>query len=307
MVKTRRELLEAGLGSANSRGVRKFVGDKWGGKYLRAPSIYHHVLKEYSDGLVRLGDVANVGYGIKTGANEFFYLEKKDIAQWGIEPEFLSPVMTSPQESRRIAVDPGTMRRQLFMCHKDKRALARTRALEYIRWGESQGYHRRRSVASRRRWWDLGEWASVKMTMNRVIGNEARTYLFTNAGFVTNVFYTIDTKSGAPHGLCGDNEFYACPARHQSVGQNEFRRRRIGVGALRVDGSYHRQPRPSSAVFDAAIIESADWDVLNPSRARLELDAAVFDALGLTVGERDAVYAAVRELVGNRLRRAGSV
>ena len=48
-------------------------------------------------------------------------------------------------------------------------------------------------------------------------------------------------------------------------------------------------------------------NVLTPSEARREVDEAVYEALGLTAGERDAVYEGVRELVGNRRRRAGSV
>ena len=36
------------------------------------------------------------------------------------------------------------------------------------------------------------------------------------------------------------------------------------------------------------------------------LDAAVYDALGLTPGEREAVQAGVTELVNNRKRRARS-
>ena len=46
---------------------------------------------------------------------------------------------------------------------------------------------------------------------------------------------------------------------------------------------------------------------MNPSPERLEIDTVVFDALGLTEGERDAVYEGVNELVGNRMRRARSV
>ena len=65
---TRRDLLAAGM-----RGG-KFVGDKWGGKYLRAPDIYHHILYKCSDKLVRLGDIARIRRGITTGANEFFCL-----------------------------------------------------------------------------------------------------------------------------------------------------------------------------------------------------------------------------------------
>ncbi len=37
-----------------------------------------------------------------------------------------------------------------------------------------------------------------------------------------------------------------------------------------------------------------------------QFDDAVFDALSLTQGERDAVYEGVTELVENRLRRARS-
>ena len=41
----------------------KYTGDKWGGKYLRAPDIYWTILKKGRDKLVRLGDVAEVRDG----------------------------------------------------------------------------------------------------------------------------------------------------------------------------------------------------------------------------------------------------
>ena len=129
----------------------KYTGDKWGGKYLRAPDIYHHILGKYGDKLVRLGKVATVMFGIKTGANEFFYLPPDIIKKYGIEPEFCLPVMTTPQESRSITIDPATLPKRLFMCHKDKAALKDTGALAYIEWGENQRYHTRSSVKSRRR------------------------------------------------------------------------------------------------------------------------------------------------------------
>ena len=61
-------------------------------------------------------------------------------------------------------------------------------------------------------------------------------------------------------------------------------------------------PEPDATVFNAT-----DWDVLTPSAARRHIDAAVYDALGLTADEREAVHAGVVELLGNRKRRAGSV
>jgi len=52
-----------------------YKGNKWGGKYLRAPDIYFTILEKGKDKLVRLGDIADVRRGFTTGANEFFYVE----------------------------------------------------------------------------------------------------------------------------------------------------------------------------------------------------------------------------------------
>ena len=48
------------------------------------------------------------------------------------------------------------------------------------------------------------------------------------------------------------------------------------------------------------MLDSSDWDVLNPSAERRELDALVFDVLGVTIGERDAVFEGVAEVVERR-------
>jgi hypothetical protein len=65
-----------------------YIGNKWGGKYLRALEIFFTILEKGKDKLVRLGDIAEVKFGIKTGANEFFYLDDEKIKKWGIEEEF---------------------------------------------------------------------------------------------------------------------------------------------------------------------------------------------------------------------------
>jgi len=70
VVRTPAELFEEG-----KDGKGRYAGGKWGGLYLRAPDIYFRILEKAGDKLVRLGDVAEVRFGIKTGANDFFYLE----------------------------------------------------------------------------------------------------------------------------------------------------------------------------------------------------------------------------------------
>jgi hypothetical protein len=148
----------------------RYIGNKWGGKYLRAPEIFFTILEKGKGKLVRLGDIAEVRRGFTTGANKFFYLEPtgnpapagylhvRNGAGWEgeIEEEFLKPVIKSPRECRSILIKPEDLRYKIFMCHRDKSELKGTAALEYIRWGEAQGYHERPSCKGRPRWWDVG-------------------------------------------------------------------------------------------------------------------------------------------------------
>ena len=140
--------------------------------------------------LVRLGDIAEVRFGIKTGANEFFYLEPvgmtvKEVAEraqknpmapvrvkngagWEgeIEACWLRPVIKSPREIRTLRVRLEDLRYLVLMSPEDVREaidkgmkppLSRyPKASAYIRWGERQGYPHRPTCRSRRWWWDLG-------------------------------------------------------------------------------------------------------------------------------------------------------
>ena len=299
----RREIFKcrAELRAAGTSG-RRFVGDKWGGKYLRAPDIYHAILNKCADKLVRLGDIATVKFGIKTGANDFFFLTPEVIEEWDIALEFYRPVMTTPQESRRIAIDPAGLPRRLFMCHEDEEDLDGTGALAYIQWGEAQGYHQRRSVSSRPRWYDLGERDGVYLGMNKLVDTTARTFLMLDSSFLSDNFQVIS--------FCGD-ALLLCAALNATLFQlmlNTEARTNFGLGVLEIQ-TYETANiavvNPNLLpVLDAKLFASSDWDVLTPSPERRQIDDAVFNALGLTTGERDAVYAGVTKLVTNRKRRA---
>ncbi|MBM4387490.1 MAG: Eco57I restriction-modification methylase domain-containing protein, partial [Deltaproteobacteria bacterium] len=159
IVGERRSLAEQGKSSRSNLLIRsaKYIGNKWGGKYLRAPDIYWTILEKGKGKLVRLGDIADVRFGIKTGANEFFYLDEDKIREWGIEKEFLKPVIKSPKECKGILINPKDLKFKIFMCHKDRKELKGTNALKYIEWGERQGFDGRPSCRGRQRWWECTE------------------------------------------------------------------------------------------------------------------------------------------------------
>ena len=294
---SRAELMEAGLGT-DGRGRSRYRGEKWGAMYLRAPHIYYRIISRYGDRLVRLEDLADVRSGITTGANDFFLLTDETVTRWSVEPAYLRPVMTRPQDSREIMVDPNSPPKRLFMCHADTSDLAGTGTLDYIRWGEEQGYHQMPSAKSRHRWYDLGKKEEVRLAMGKLANKVARSYLSPSGLLFTDNFHIMSVRGSV-------SAVSLCAALNSTLFQLVFF---TEARAHATEGVRSIQTRGATELFvvdpsllgelDAAILDSSDWDVLNPSAERRKLDAIVFDALGLTQGERDAVYEGVVEIIG---------
>lgn len=225
ITKTARDLRAAGTDPAKRAAA--YVGDKWGGKYLRAPDIYHRILDKYGDKLVRLGDIAAIRRGVTTGANDFFYLTPAKIRDFGIEPEYYAPVMTSPTESRALLVDAATLPKRLFMCHADKDELAGTGALRYIQWGESQGFHTRPSTRSRRNWYDLGKREPPPIAINRIIDQRARAFTLQGGTYVSDNLQEIRSEPDAVDPLAGELNKEFAQIQYNIEGRSNF-----GGGAL---------------------------------------------------------------------------
>ncbi len=303
--RTYTELAEAGTRE------NTYTGDKWGGKYLRAPDIYWTILEKGKDKLVRLGDITEVRRGFTTGANAFFYLDDERIREWGIEDEFLKPVIKSPRECKSIRVDPSQLQFKLFMCHADKAALTGAAALDYIEWGESQGFHQRPSCRGRAKWWDLGKRGYPDMLWSDAYN--VRFGCFENAGdyFGDKRFFVIEFKE-KNSAICAYLNSTIIPLLIETEGIAN-----LGEGVIYTN-VYWLKTLPILAENHIAkeihqcyeniktreILSIFD-EIHQPDRRAL--DAIIFDALGLTQGERDGVYEAVVNLVEARLRKARSL
>jgi hypothetical protein len=312
--------------------VGKYTGDKWGGKYLRAPDIYWTILEKGKGKLVRLGDIAEVRFGIKTGANDFFYLEPtgkpapngllhvRNGAGWEgeVEEEFLKPFLFSLKEIAEYQVDPAALKRRAFVCSRTKRDLTTAgsrRALEYIAWGEEAGYHRRPSVQGRPAWHTLPDQPTTHFVSNRFLG-ERFGFPWAEGILVCDVFFV--GKFRYAHGLVGTALLNSAAS---FLSAEILARKAYGIGVAYLYG-----PEVSAIyVLDPKVIPqpSADGAVTAFARMRQRrilklkeefrqpdrraLDDIIFDILGLTPGEREAVYEAVIDLVEARLKKAKSV
>ncbi|MDI9644401.1 MAG: hypothetical protein QFX35_04175, partial [Candidatus Verstraetearchaeota archaeon] len=83
-----------------------------------------------------MGEVAEVVRGPTTGCNGFFILSKEKAKEWGIEPEFLVPCVSSPKKLKGLVIRPEDVDECFFMCDKPKEELKGTNALKYIEYGE---------------------------------------------------------------------------------------------------------------------------------------------------------------------------
>lgn len=335
VVKKQEELLAEGLEVTDDEEVHiavgrpdwssyAYAGDKWGGKYLRAPDIFFTILEKGRDKLVRLGDIAEVRFGIKTGANEFFYLDDEKIAEWGIEKEFLKPVIKSPRECKSILIDPKQLKYKIFMCHKEKKELKGTKALKYIEWGEEQGFSEVPSVQGRARWYDLGKWETPDMIWSDAYNDRYASYRVP-PGFLADkrFFYIHPTRNSKEK--FDSVRFYLNSVITAliievegivNLGEgviytNVYWLKKLEVLFAQGLTDFRRfHTKPVRSIFDELSINPE-----NPIRSqqpkplpdRKALDDVVFDALGLTEAERKEVYWAVCELVQNRLKKARSV
>jgi len=327
-------LKEAGMEYEDEKVIKtgKYIGDKWGGKYLRAPDIFFTILEKGKDKLVKLGDIAEVRFGIKTGANDFFYLTDEEAGRWNIESEFLKPVIKSPRECKSILVNPKDLKYKIFICNKSKEELKGTNALKYIGWGENtkttikrgadkgkavMGYQNISTVTGRNLWYSLSEY-----TPNFIIRSSANTrfdILINDAHVqVDKVMYGINLDL---------SYFGVLNCTLSALFQEIFGQVGLGEGALFLTVEtvnklmiIENLKMPASVIFKRdikSIFEECGIDPKSntpieeqdpkPLSDRAELDNVVFDALKLAEDERKDVYRAVCRLVWNRISKAKSV
>jgi methylase of polypeptide subunit release factors len=167
------------------------TGDYYGGKwsvYLDAPDLWFSLVDEAADNLAPLSSFADVHFGVKTGADKFFY--PKDASQealqdytdsvafekeFGVErnrvqsgelrvvkcgegydqlrvldANYLEPEIHSLMDIDTFSVDESDCTRFILLVSKDKEDISSDLVRKYIKWGEEEGYHQRSTCRSRK-------------------------------------------------------------------------------------------------------------------------------------------------------------
>ncbi len=317
------DLMEEGSEFEENNGMDTgvYVGDKWGGKYLKAPEL---VLKTLKSNLVfPLNKIVSLKYGLKTGKVKFFYIDNENINQ--IEPDFLFPAVVSSQHLNQILIQPTHF---IFNCSKSKDQLKHTHALRYIDWGEQKNMNLGTSVESHRPFWYSIECPTIETVF----------FQFWDKRFFTPYSKEIIT--------CSNNFCYGIFHINKNIGRiivnstffflqiELFGLNSQGQGVLTTymeyDYTFIKMPIPEvdnersinilSNIETREILDIFQESGIDPTSPipieeqepqplpdRKELDDVIFDALGLDAEERKEVYRAVCRLVWNRVSKARSV
>lgn len=324
---TTKELRESGMEYENEESgeLKKgnYVGDKWGGKYLRAPKIMIKFFK--SNELMRFNDFVNIKYGLKTGNVDFFYINEDIIKKYKIEKEFYYPIITSSQNLDTLFVKANEF---LFSSHLSENELKKTNAFKYIQYGESVGVNRGVSVRSHRPYWYSLNFENINVLFLRFWDKRFWSPIVSHDSTCSDNFCYGNFKINE---YCGkilvNSTFYFLQIElygRDNQGQGvlttymEFDYPFIRMPNLKEDNDKYINildkinKRKIKTIFDECGINPESETPIegqepNPLPDRAELDKIVFDALELTEKERKEIYRAVCRLVWNRISKAKNV
>lgn len=301
---------------------------KWG-KYLRAPDVYFEILERCHDKLVPLKTVADVRFGIKTGVNEFFYLQPisenkeqqtilcKNSRGWQgeIESCYLKPVIKSPKESDSIVIDPKKLKNLLFICNKSKAELKKANhllTLRYIEWGEKQRTKENKlwsevpSVHGRKYWWFLPDNKPGKILFQMI--NNERFIVYNNKDEVKvdhNLFeYLINDEHYSDFAYKYLNSTFFALIKEVNSRIN------LGDGATKTEGvDWNNLMLIPQKILTVNInIDKISKRKIEPiskevkKKDRQQLDKAVLEAMGLEPEiYLPKIYAGLTEMVKERL------
>lgn len=306
-----------------------FIGDKWGGKYLRAPDIFFKIFIESDLIKLKVKDVNKVKYGIKSGFNEFFYIENTKATQLKIEDKFLKPLIKSPTECKSFIVEPENLNKSVFLCNLTKPELEGTKALSYILTAENKeieikqgskkgqiirGVHNIESVKNRALWYSLGEVVGntfwVKETNERLAvfttKDDAIADCRLYAGyFPTEIQNYLNSTLYALY--CEVNTRAGLGLGARSIMVNEVNNHSI-ISIENLSDKLFLDRNVESIFVECGINPncSINEQTPNPLPDRKELDRIIFDEIGLSEEERISIYKSVCQLVLNRISKAKS-
>ena len=166
----------------------EYGGYKWG-IFLRGPDIFFKLLRLGGSRFRPLGQIASIKFGVKSGCDKFFFVQDKtaealaaepnreafhdryglfpedtsqvriveagDKSQHLIEARYLEPLAFNLMEINTAEVKAERLKKRILLVSDNKAELQGTHVLNYIEWGEEEGFDSRSTCVNRQLWYEL--------------------------------------------------------------------------------------------------------------------------------------------------------
>jgi hypothetical protein len=303
--------------------IAKYVGNKWGAKYLKAPEIYWVIVEKYGDKLIPLNKASDICRGITTGCNEFFFLESTGekagddfihLANgdgWTgiLERSVLRFGVQKVEECETPVFQP----KKVLFCPPDKPPLY---ARKYIQHGEDMGYEKRPTCRARDKWWKLRteEQETPPLGFNYNIYDTGRAYMSTVLPtYYSDSFHILHSvHSKALHWFMRSTlfHFFVNIDARTVFGGGKAKLQTYELGRLYCIRNFISVTtyKSFSETYEKLCNLKEQYlirELTGP--VQKAIDETVFDIMGLNKKEREAVYEAVVNLVEARLSKASSL
>jgi len=273
-------------------GAGEYIGNKWGGKYLRAPDIFFKILEKGRDKFIKLEKIAHLKTGVKEGGyGEYIShkskLDKKDFIKY-------IPILKNVKKHNKIIISSNDS--YIIKNIRKFRHIVEKRA-SVILWLSGRG-SRHKCHKNPKRFTFAGNYIGIEPKKDEYIDC---LVLYLNSTLCVLMSEII----GRSKGIGGAAAVFS---KTDLKKLDILRPERLSKEVI--ETSNEILLREIRSVFEECGINPKrpirDQEP-NPLSDRKALDDIIFDILGLTQEERKEVYWSVCELVKNRLQKAGSV
>lgn len=288
---------------------------KWG-LHLRAPEVFFRTRTHPR--LIRLGEIASVRRGQTTGANRFFYLSEARAIKWRFEKPYLWPLLKSPKDVECILVRAEGLAQRALIIPRRLDQLAGTNVLQYIDWGESKGYHQRKTCARRPAWYALSPDGATqaRLVWPKGIWSRHLAPLLVGRAVIDQQFYLLVADPELVPLIAAILNSTWTALQAELLGRSNFGEGVLWLAAHEV-ARFQLPNVKDCGLSDRHALRDALRPLLETCRlpipeqvtqpAQKRLDSVVFDMLRLDPAERDAVTTAAVERAVQRIQRAESV
>ena len=306
IVKTRKELWIEGIETKDDELNESrlwsypYIGNKWGGKYLRAPEIFFKILEKGKDKVVKLGDIAEVISGVITGNNKSYYIPFFSDFN---EDEYI-PAFKSSKDVNKIICQKTDVK---WLLRKESRFLSKV--ADFLI-GDTKNdrfvvHFNRDKIIFEHKFIGINFKPEFKKEYNILMLNSTLFILF------TEMFGKSNLGEGALYLVPFDiKRMIVINPKFLEVPRSENIERFLTRPILSIfeelgfQKCNQRDCKHPEHPYEYVKSEEVSFDRIMPDRR--ELDKIIFEAIGLTEEEQLEVYRAVLELVKNRLLKAKS-